>query len=130
MGLPSQVVIHTRVVEKACVESYRGGGKSPRHQYSGDSISLRSRYHPSRDHFHSRPIRPMAVAVQVPGSSEVGYGVGDRQASGLASQGLLLGIQIMGPILFQLGHFSRMRSVVHVLSLASWDTLLEVIIVP
>lgn len=43
----SQVIYYVETIERACIETYRGGSKSPCHQYTTISISSRSE-NPSR----------------------------------------------------------------------------------
>lgn len=70
----------------------------------------------------------MVIEPHVPCGSKPSCGALDGQGSGLDSQGFILGIRVLGSIVLQSVHPSRLYIVGHVMSMSSWDTVPEIVV--
>lgn len=76
----SQVIDHTRAIERECIDTYGDSYKIPCHQYRVICILSKSEDPPDRDQLHLQTISSTQVVSQAIDGSQISYGGHNRQS--------------------------------------------------
>lgn len=102
-----QFIDHARNIDYACLQTYKGGSKSPHHQYSSSSVPYGDRDLFDRGHHHSQPTRYVQVSPHVKGDYHKGHSGRMDRFFIKYHEVLYLSLQAIVPTLGQQVHYIK-----------------------